>query len=153
MRERLEQDTRLEQRSAYVGSPNSALGDWFALVGEVLIGCMLIGITLPLFVFVALAIKLDSAGPVFRRNPRLGRDGSSFSLLKFRTTTFDPQPIWGRSAGETRVGQLLRYTGIDDLPLVINLARGEMRLFGAEWTPRVLGTPVEAVARSELDVQ
>jgi lipopolysaccharide/colanic/teichoic acid biosynthesis glycosyltransferase len=153
MREPSEQDTHLEQRSASIGSPNSAIGDWFALVGEVLIGCTLIAITLPLFAFIALAIKLDGPGPVYCRSPRLGRDGFLFSLLKFRTTAFDPQPILGRSAGETRVGQLLRYTRIDDLPLLINLARGEMRLFGAEWTPRVLRAPVEAVARPELDRQ
>src|SRR5438309_11853259 len=106
MTKRLEQHTRLEQQSAYVSSPNSALGDWFALVGDVFIGCTLFAITLPLFALTALAIKLDSPGPIYCRNVRLGRDGSTFSLLQFRTTTHDPQAIGGRSAGETRVGQL-----------------------------------------------
>jgi lipopolysaccharide/colanic/teichoic acid biosynthesis glycosyltransferase len=155
MRERSEEDTRVEQASVYVRSPNSGFGPWFALVGDVLIGCTLFAITLPLFALVALAIKLDSLGPVYCRNPRLGRRGSSFLLLKFRTTTHDAQPIWGRTTRETRVGQLLRYTRMDELPQIINVARGEMRLIGTAGNRRVIATrsTVEIVARPELDGQ
>ena len=138
MRQRFGQDTRVEQQSTYAKLPNSGLGDWFALRGDVLIGCALFAITLPLFALLTSAIKLDSPGPVYCRNPRLGCAGSSFYLLKFRTTNHDPQPISGRSARETRVGRLLRYTRIDELPQIINLARGEIRLIGTARRPRVL---------------
>jgi lipopolysaccharide/colanic/teichoic acid biosynthesis glycosyltransferase len=155
MRERLEQDPRIKPEPAYVASPNSGLGDWFALIGDVLIGCALLAITLPLFALVVSAIKLDSPGPVYCRHPRLGRAGSPFFLLTFRTTTHDPQPNWDRSPRETRMGQLLRYTRIDELPQIINLARGEIRLIRTAVSPGVFGSrsALDAAARSRLDGQ
>lgn len=83
---------------------------------------------------VCLAIKLDSSGPVFYRQPRLGADGRRFFVLKFCTTMHDPdrasRPIRDRGAHETRVGPFLRYTRIEDLPQLVNVLRGEVRLIG-----------------------
>ena len=138
MRSRLEREIEIEQRPAQLGWQSSPLRDRLTWLRDILIAAALIAITLPLVAFVALAIKLDSAGPVFSRNPRLGRDGRYFFALKFRTTVHDPGqaswPVWywDRAARETRVGQLLRYTRIDDVPQLINVLRGEMKLLDIE---------------------
>jgi lipopolysaccharide/colanic/teichoic acid biosynthesis glycosyltransferase len=99
------------------------------------IAAALIVFTSPLMAFAALAIKLDSPGPVLHRQPRLGPDGRRFFVLRFRTMTHDPErasrPVWDRGARETGVGRFLRYTRIEDLPQLVNVLRGDMRLIGA----------------------
>jgi exopolysaccharide biosynthesis polyprenyl glycosylphosphotransferase len=97
----------------------------------------------PLFVIVAVAVKLDSPGPVLFRQQRVGRDGQVFDLLKFRSMRalppgeqgFDlpPGAAPGGVEGEdrrTRLGWLLRRTCLDELPQLVNVARGEMSLVG-----------------------
>jgi exopolysaccharide biosynthesis polyprenyl glycosylphosphotransferase len=97
----------------------------------------------PLFVTVAVAIKLESPGPVFFRQQRVGRDGQVFDLLKFRSMRapphgaqrFDlpPGAAPGGVEGEdrrTRLGRLLRRSCLDELPQLVNVARGEMSLVG-----------------------
>jgi lipopolysaccharide/colanic/teichoic acid biosynthesis glycosyltransferase len=103
-------------------------------VGDLLIAAALVVLTFPLMVFVCLAIKLETSGPAFYRQPRLARNGPHFHALRFRTTAHDPErasrPIWDRGARETRVGTFLEYTGIEDLPQLVNVLRGEMALLG-----------------------
>ena len=98
------------------------------------IAAALIVFTSPLMAFAALAIKLDSPGPVLHRQPRFGPDGRRFFVLRFRTMLHDPEqvarPLWDRGARETRVGRFLRYTRIEDLPQLVNVLRGDMRLIG-----------------------
>jgi lipopolysaccharide/colanic/teichoic acid biosynthesis glycosyltransferase len=105
-----------------------------ARVADLLIAFVLIVFTLPLMAFLCLAIRLDSPGPVFHCQPRLGPDGRRFFVLKFRTTVHDAdrtsRPVWGWAARETRVGQFLCYTRIEDLPQLVNVLRGEMTLIG-----------------------
>jgi exopolysaccharide biosynthesis polyprenyl glycosylphosphotransferase len=99
----------------------------------------------PLGVLVALAIKLDSVGPVFFRQTRVGRDGRRFEMLKFRSMVdgADGQRAALVSLNETaglfklskdprvtRVGRLLRRTSLDELPQLIHVLRGEMSLVG-----------------------
>jgi lipopolysaccharide/colanic/teichoic acid biosynthesis glycosyltransferase len=88
----------------------------------------------PLFGLIALAIKLDSRGPVFFVQDRIGRYGRSFKLIKFRTM----HPA-GRNTSEwakdnshriTRVGKWLRKFRLDELPQFVNVLRGEMNLVG-----------------------
>jgi lipopolysaccharide/colanic/teichoic acid biosynthesis glycosyltransferase len=98
---------------------------WFA---EIAMACALLILTLPLMACVALAIKCESAGPVFEREARIAR-GRRFTLLTFRTKRHDPEnltPKWLRTT--TAVGEFLRYTRIDLLPRLINVLRGEIRL-------------------------
>jgi lipopolysaccharide/colanic/teichoic acid biosynthesis glycosyltransferase len=99
-------------------------------IADLALACVLIALTLPLMAIVALAIKLDSPGPVFSRRKRLGLGGRRIRALKFRTTMHDPQRTLPQPAPLTRVGWLLRYTRIDDLPQLVNVLRGEMSLVG-----------------------
>jgi lipopolysaccharide/colanic/teichoic acid biosynthesis glycosyltransferase len=89
----------------------------------------------PSFILIAIAIKLDSPGPVFFRAQRVGRHGHLFSIYKFRSMVPDAaQKGPGiTAAGDpriTRVGKVLRRTKLDELPQLINVVRGEMSLVG-----------------------
>jgi undecaprenyl-phosphate galactose phosphotransferase/putative colanic acid biosynthesis UDP-glucose lipid carrier transferase len=89
----------------------------------------------PLLLLTALAVKLDSPGPVIFRQRRCGFDYREFVILKFRTMTAleDDGPIVQAKPGDarvTRVGRMLRRTSIDELPQLINVIRGEMSLVG-----------------------
>jgi putative colanic acid biosysnthesis UDP-glucose lipid carrier transferase len=105
-----------------------------ARVADLLIAFVLIVFAMPLMAFLCLAIKLDSPGPIFHRQPRLRRDGRRFFVFKFRTTVHDPdgtsRPVWNWRARGTRVGRFLCYTRIEDLPQLVNVLRGEMTLIG-----------------------
>jgi exopolysaccharide biosynthesis polyprenyl glycosylphosphotransferase len=93
-------------------------------------------LALPMMALAALAIKLDSPGPVFYRQPRVGRLGQPFTLLKFRSMTVNAEaggkPCWAqkRDPRITKVGAFIRATHIDELPQLANVIRGEMSLVG-----------------------
>ncbi len=89
----------------------------------------------PVFLVIAIAIRLDSPGPVFYRATRVGRDGKLFKLYKFRTMVADADKIGPgiTTAGDprvTRVGRFLRRTKLDEFPQLINVLKGEMSLVG-----------------------
>jgi len=89
----------------------------------------------PLFVFVAVLIKLDSVGPVFFRQERIGRGFRPFNILKFRTMVQDAHKQGGLiTSGNdpriTRVGRFVRENKIDELPQLINVIKGEMSFVG-----------------------
>jgi Undecaprenyl-phosphate glucose phosphotransferase len=96
--------------------------------------CLLIA--LPAMLLIALLIKLDSVGPVFFRQKRLGAKNQPFDLLKFRsmyTEQADPLGQQLTRPGDpriTRVGRFLRRTSLDELPQLINVLRGDMSLVG-----------------------
>jgi lipopolysaccharide/colanic/teichoic acid biosynthesis glycosyltransferase len=89
----------------------------------------------PLFLVVAVLVKLDSEGPVFHRAARVGQGGQRFELYKFRTMVSDADRRGPgiTAAGDeriTRIGRLLRRTKIDELPQLWNVCKGEMSLVG-----------------------
>ncbi|MCL4394686.1 MAG: polysaccharide biosynthesis protein [Chloroflexi bacterium] len=89
----------------------------------------------PLFLIVAIAIKLESRGPAFYRGERLGKDGARFRIYKFRTMVANAARLGGglTHRGDprvTRFGRVLRRTKIDELPQLINVFRGEMSFVG-----------------------
>lgn len=89
----------------------------------------------PLFLFVAVWIKLDSAGPVFYRQSRVGRGGKDFRIFKFRSMRTDSDKGSLITIGEhdtriTRSGYFIRKYKIDELPQLINVLTGEMSLVG-----------------------
>ncbi|MFH2108179.1 MAG: undecaprenyl-phosphate glucose phosphotransferase [Chrysiogenia bacterium] len=91
---------------------------------------------LPVFALTALLLKLDSPGPVFYRQTRLGLDGRIFKMIKFRTMVFNAEketgPIWSpqNDTRVTRVGKYLRKLSMDELPQLINVLAGDMSLVG-----------------------
>lgn len=91
---------------------------------------------LPLIIAAAIAVRLDSVGPVFFRQTREGLNGSAFQAFKFRTMRLDAGDASGivhtvrGDSRVTRVGRFLRRTSIDELPQLLNVLRGEMSLVG-----------------------
>ncbi|RKY65629.1 MAG: capsular biosynthesis protein CpsE [Candidatus Latescibacterota bacterium] len=93
-------------------------------------------ILLPLFVLVALAIKLDSRGPIFFSQERVGENRKIFNLFKFRSMKADAEessgPVWATDDDPriTRVGKIIRKLRIDELPQMWNVLKGEMSFVG-----------------------
>jgi exopolysaccharide biosynthesis polyprenyl glycosylphosphotransferase len=90
---------------------------------------------LPLWLIIALAIKVDSPGPVFYRQERVGKDGDRFRILKFRSMHRHAErggPKWAhrRDPRVTRVGKVLRKLHLDEVPQMLNVLRGHMSLIG-----------------------
>ncbi|MBV9964067.1 MAG: sugar transferase [Alphaproteobacteria bacterium] len=97
-------------------------------IDAVLAGAFL-AITAPLMLLVALAIRLESPGPILVSESCIGLGGRRFQMLKFRTVRHDPdqtEPIWARKL--TPVGEILRFTRMEALPELINVLRGEMSI-------------------------
>jgi exopolysaccharide biosynthesis polyprenyl glycosylphosphotransferase len=89
----------------------------------------------PLFLIAAIAIKLDSGGPIIFQQRRTGFNGKEFVIFKFRTMTVleDGEAITQACRGDlraTRVGKFLRRSSIDELPQLLNVLKGEMSLVG-----------------------
>jgi len=89
----------------------------------------------PLLAAIGLAIRLDSPGPAFFRQRRIGRGSAAFMIFKFRTMQTGTPDLASHLMGPgssrvTRIGRLLRRTSLDELPQLINILRGEMALVG-----------------------
>jgi len=89
----------------------------------------------PLFLLVAVLIKIDSPGPVWFRQERVGQNGRMFQMFKFRTMRMEAAPYdySPRAADDpriTRIGRFLRRTSLDELPQLINVMQGKMSLVG-----------------------
>ena len=78
----------------------------------------------------AVAVRLTSPGPVLFRQERIGMGGEPFEMVKFRSMRHGVNPIFPDADRITRVGRLLRRTSLDELPNLINVARGEMSIVG-----------------------
>ena len=102
-------------------------------------------LTAPLWILIALAVKIDSPGSIFFQQPRIGRDGQAFGLYKFRSMVLDAEqrkqelfdstthPLLFKAPDDfrrTRVGRILRRLSLDELPQLVNVLRGEMSLVG-----------------------
>lgn len=106
------------------------------LVIEWLFSLVLLVLTSPLMLVMALLAKISSPGPAFYRQTRAGLDGRPFSMLKIRTMITNSETatgaVWSSAADArvTRVGRFLRDTHLDELPQLINVLRGQMGIIG-----------------------
>jgi Undecaprenyl-phosphate glucose phosphotransferase len=105
-------------------------------ISDIVFSVILILILSPLFLLIAIIIKLESVGPIIFRQERVGLDGKLFQMLKFRSMKVDAEektgPVWASKADDrrTRLGTFLRKTSIDELPQFFNVLIGDMSLVG-----------------------
>ena len=103
---------------------------------DVVFAAILLALASPLMLLVALAIRLDSRGPAILRQTRVGLNGEPFEMFKFRSMRSDAEADgvarWAeeRDPRITRIGRFLRLTRIDELPQLVNVLRGDMRIVG-----------------------
>jgi lipopolysaccharide/colanic/teichoic acid biosynthesis glycosyltransferase len=103
---------------------------------DVVIAGLILLVASPLLALAVVAIRLESRGPVFYRQQRVGRDGESFELWKLRTMVPGAESMGAGiyivegDTRITRVGRLLRRFSLDELPNLINVMRGEMAIVG-----------------------
>lgn len=115
---------------------------------DLLVSGTALAVLSPLLALLAVIVRLESPGPVFFRQPRVGKDGKLFDIYKFRTMRATPNddqpapvpnvddfetyvfdPLYGGKQ-YTRIGQFLRSTSLDELPNLINVLRGDMSIIG-----------------------
>jgi len=102
---------------------------------DIVCSAVLIALSAPMWLLVAIMIRAESAGPIFFRQTRVGQNGKLFEILKFRSMKPDA-PKYARSPEEasdhriTRVGRFLRKTSLDEVPQLINVLKGDMSLVG-----------------------
>jgi len=104
---------------------------------DFVVSLVLLVLLLPVFLVVAIAVKLDSPGPIFFRQKRTGKNGKEFEILKFRSMVAD-NDVSDASCEDkyTRLGEKLRKSSIDELPQLINVLKGEMSFIGPRpWIP------------------
>jgi sugar transferase (PEP-CTERM system associated) len=105
----------------------AAMHRTIAFVGAVL--------SLPIAITAAILIKIDSRGPVLYKQERVGKNGRTFKLMKFRSMRVDAEtngPVWAKSDDErmTRIGRIIRKIRVDEIPQFWNILRGEMNFVG-----------------------
>lgn len=102
---------------------------------DIVFSLLVLIIGLPLWLIIALAIKLDSPGPVIYKQPRVGKNGKVFMIYKFRSMRQDPVPAkqtWTQvnDPRVTRVGRFIRKTHLDEIPQFWNVLMGDMSVVG-----------------------
>jgi Undecaprenyl-phosphate glucose phosphotransferase len=116
--------------------PISGFDQILKRIEDMVIGAVALFLLAPLFAIVAIAIKLDSAGPIFFRQDREGFNNQRFRIWKFRSMRTDRCEIDGITQARkdddriTRMGRFIRRTSIDELPQLLNVLTGEMSLVG-----------------------
>ena len=108
----------------------------FKWIFDHIVSIIAVVIAAPIMALTAILIKLESRGPVFTSQVRIGEQGEEFNLYQFRTMRYETEqaagPVWTMRNDDriTRVGKLIRKTGINKLPQLINVLRGEMSFVG-----------------------
>ena len=134
--------------------PITGWDEWFKRCEDIIFSIAILAITWPVLAITALAIKLESPGPIFFRQIREGLNGSHFELLKFRSMYTDKTDLHAaqQTAKDdprvTRVGRIIRKLSIDELPQLFNVLTGSMSLVGPR--PHALKTRAEGKALDDV---
>ena len=118
------------------GLPMTTWGRVLKRTFDFIVALLFLIISSPLFLIIALFIKLDSKGPVFFRQERIGLDGIKFDMLKFRSMKVEAEtqsgPVFATADDprRTKIGGVLRKTSLDELPQLFNVLKGQMSLVG-----------------------
>uniref|UniRef100_A0A7V1EHP4 Sugar transferase n=1 Tax=candidate division WOR-3 bacterium TaxID=2052148 RepID=A0A7V1EHP4_UNCW3 len=116
--------------------PLSAWDRFLKRLTDIFLSSIALIILSPLIAVIALLIKIDSPGPVFYTQKRVGFRGRKFSLIKFRSMIKDAEkntgPVWAKKDDKriTRMGRIMRPLRLDELPQLINVLRGDMSFVG-----------------------
>jgi sugar transferase (PEP-CTERM system associated) len=117
------------------GLTRGTLEEAIRRAADIVLSVVTLAIALPVLLLTALAVRLESPGPVLYRQERVGLHGRPFTLLKFRSMRMDAEaagPVWASQHDPrvTRIGGFLRHTRIDELPQLLNVLSGEMSFVG-----------------------
>ena len=102
----------------------------WARIVDLLIAAVLVALTLPLMIIVALAIKLDSPGPALSKREQWGGQGYRYQLFRFRTESHAERSRFQNHPPATRIGAVLCWMRIDSLPQLFNVLRGDLTIVG-----------------------
>lgn len=103
---------------------------------DIVVSIVMLIVMLPILLIFAIAVKIDSEGPIIFKQERIGKDGRVFRMLKFRSMCVNSEHSGsGVYSGKgdsrvTRVGKIIRATSIDELPQLINILKGDMSFIG-----------------------
>jgi exopolysaccharide biosynthesis polyprenyl glycosylphosphotransferase len=123
----------------FLGIKSPSLSTWNFIVKrafDVLFASFILFITSPLYLVIAILIKLDSKGPILYDQERIGLNGEIFRVMKFRSMKMDAEqttgPVWSKKDDPrtTRVGRILRRLSLDELPQFFNVLNGDMSVVG-----------------------
>ena len=123
---------------------------------DILISSGAIVILWPIYLITALAIKLDSKGPVIFKQTRLGKDHKEFNMYKFRSMVVNAEHTGSgvysdkNDSRVTRVGKVIRATSIDELPQAVNILKGDMSLIGPRPPLTYHPWPIDEYSEEEL---
>ena len=117
------------------GTPMSGANLFVKTVEDFVISLFLVILLSPLYVLLAISVKLSSPGPIFYRQKRVGWNGEHFDILKFRSMPVNTEQegvVWGNSAHKTenRFCRWMRRTSLDELPQFFNVLKGDMSIVG-----------------------
>jgi lipopolysaccharide/colanic/teichoic acid biosynthesis glycosyltransferase len=97
---------------------------------DLLVTLSLLTLTVPLMLFIAIWLRLDSAGPILYTSPRLGRAAKPIGLLRFRTIDLHKPADLPTEQRLTRTGRFIRNLSLDDLPNLFNVLKGDLSIIG-----------------------
>jgi exopolysaccharide biosynthesis polyprenyl glycosylphosphotransferase len=123
----------------FLGIKSPALSTWNSItkrIFDIFFALFILFIACPLYLIIAILIKLDSRGPILYYQERIGLNGELFRVIKFRSMRIDAEqttgPVWSKKDDTrvTRIGKILRRFSLDELPQFINVVKGDMSLVG-----------------------
>lgn len=102
---------------------------------DIIFSALFILATVPINILVGLLVVFDSAGPAIYRTPQVGYKGRQYQQYRFRVTVHAPHEFRGHAKPLTRVGRFLRYSALDELPMLFNVLMGDMTFVGPRSAP------------------